>query len=41
MMWLNRNIEVLDSFTHQKWEVNACAMLLGYSVFGLTDIHPC
>ena len=40
-MWLNRNTKVLDSFSPQKWEVDACAMWSVYSVLGFTDNHPC
>ena len=31
----------MDCFSPQKWEVNACYMWTGYSVFGFTDIQPC
>ena len=41
MMWLSRNSEVLNPFSFQKWEVNACTIKSGYSVLGLTDIQPC
>ena len=34
MMWLGRNTKVLDSFSTQKWEVNACSMRSGYLVLG-------
>ena len=40
-MWLSRNTWVLDSFSPQKWEVNACSMWSGYPVFGFTDIQLC
>ena len=35
MMWLSGNTKVLDSFPPQKWEVNACSIWSGYSVFGV------
>ena len=33
MIWLNRNTKVLHSISPQKWEVNACSIWSGYSVF--------
>ena len=40
-MWLNRNTKLLDSFPPQKWEVKACSMWSGYSVFKFIDSQPC
>ena len=33
MMWLSRNTKEMDCFPPHKWEVNACSMRSGYSVF--------
>ena len=41
MMWLSKNIKVLGSFFHQKWEVFVCSMWWGYSVFGFTGNQFC
>ena len=41
MMWLSKNIKVLGSFFHQKWEVFVCSMWWSYSVFGFTGNQFC
>ena len=39
MMWLRRNTKVLDSFYPSKWEINACSMWWGYSMFKFIDFQ--